>query len=253
MHGMRFDRRTAIGAAAGAIANSFVSSPSGSTITQQARATETVQPRAASFKVGTQNDSSDVALEVLAAFGVNNICSNLPSAKFDDAWSVDGLKQLRNRVESYGLKLDMVPLPLSSVTINKSENPNILLGKSPERDREIDNICQMIRNAARRRNSGAQIQHEHSGRRAFRAVAGPRRGNVRHFQLRQSGGETLGGENSAHYVRRILGTHYVLSRARRAGGRGTQSCGWPAIRTIPACPPTKVTAACTPRWGASRD
>src|SRR5204862_6199203 len=28
-------------------------------------------------------------------------------------------------------------------------NPNIMLGKSPERDREIDDICQMIRNAAR--------------------------------------------------------------------------------------------------------
>jgi mannonate dehydratase len=148
MQRVSFNRRTAIGVAAGAIANSFVPSPPGSTFTQQARAAETVKPRAALFKVGTQNDSSDVALEVLAAFGVNNICSNLPSAKFDDAWSVDGLKKLRERVESYGLKLDMVPLPLSSVTLEKSENPNILLGKSPERDREIDNICQMIRNTA---------------------------------------------------------------------------------------------------------
>ncbi len=104
MQRVSFNRRTAIGVAAGAIANSFVASPPGSTITQQARAAETVKPRAALFKVGTQNDSSDVALEVLAAFGVNNICSNLPSAKFDDAWSVDGLKKLRERVESYGLK-----------------------------------------------------------------------------------------------------------------------------------------------------
>ena len=28
-----------------------------------------------------------------------------------------------------------------------------MLGKSPERDREIDDICQMIRNAAPRRHS----------------------------------------------------------------------------------------------------
>jgi len=56
--------------------------------------------------------------------------------------------KLRERVESYGIHLDMVPLPLSSSTIARAENPNILLGKSPERDREVDAVCQMIRNAA---------------------------------------------------------------------------------------------------------
>jgi mannonate dehydratase len=38
---------------------------------------------------------------------------------------------------------------LSNAPIGRAENPNLLLGKSPERDREIDQICQMIRNAAR--------------------------------------------------------------------------------------------------------
>jgi len=42
-----------------------------------------------------------------------------------------------------------VPLPMSSNPIDRAENPNILLGKSPERDREIDGICTMIRNAAK--------------------------------------------------------------------------------------------------------
>jgi mannonate dehydratase len=106
----------------------------------------TPKPR---MKVGTQHDSSDEVLGVLAALGVNNICSRLPSARFDEAWSVDGLSRLRERVESYGITLDMVPLPLSSNEIAKAENPNILLGRSPDRDREIDDICQMIRNAAR--------------------------------------------------------------------------------------------------------
>lgn len=100
------------------------------------------------MKVGTQHSTADEVLKVLAAFGVNNICSSLPSAKFDAAWSVDGLKRLRERVESYGIKLEAVPLPLSSSYITKAENPDIMLGKSPERDREIDNIRHMIRNAA---------------------------------------------------------------------------------------------------------
>jgi mannonate dehydratase len=43
----------------------------------------------------------------------------------------------------------MVPLPMSSNEISRFEMPNIMLGKSPERDREIDDICQMVRNASR--------------------------------------------------------------------------------------------------------
>jgi mannonate dehydratase len=101
------------------------------------------------LKVGTQHGSSDEVLAVLAALGVNNICSALPSARLDENWSVPGLTKLRERVESFGIRLDMVPLPLSSHYITQAENPGIMLGRSPERDREIDEICQMIRNASR--------------------------------------------------------------------------------------------------------
>ena len=101
------------------------------------------------LKLGTQNDSSDAALRILSAFGVNHICTTLPSPRMDANWSVEGLTRLRERVESFGIRLEMVPLPLSSSYIAHAENPNIMLGRSPERDREIDTICQMIRNAAR--------------------------------------------------------------------------------------------------------
>jgi mannonate dehydratase len=100
------------------------------------------------MKLGTQHTDDDATLKVLSALGVRNICSRLPSSKFDEKWSVEGLKSLRERVESHGIALDAVPLPLSSSYITKSENPHIMLGQSPERDREIDNICQMIRNGA---------------------------------------------------------------------------------------------------------
>src|SRR5207247_2496804 len=105
--------------------------------------------RAALMKVGTQHGSTNEILRILAAFGVDNICSSLPSMRLDENWSVEGLIRLRERVESFGISLDMVPLPLSSHYITKAEMPHIMLGKSPERDREIDAICQMIRNAAR--------------------------------------------------------------------------------------------------------
>jgi mannonate dehydratase len=101
------------------------------------------------MKVGTQHGSSPEILGVLAAFGVNHICAAQPSARLDDAWSAENLIKLREQIESYGIRLDMLPLPLSSAYITRAENPNIMLGKSPERDREIDGICQMIRNAAK--------------------------------------------------------------------------------------------------------
>lgn len=101
------------------------------------------------IKVGTQHGSSDEILGVLAALGVNNICSDLPSPRLDEHWSVEGLTKLRERVESFGIALDIVPLPLSSHYVTRAEMPNIMLGRSPERDREIDAICRMIGNASR--------------------------------------------------------------------------------------------------------
>ncbi len=82
-------------------------------------------PMTARMKAGTQHGDSDAILRVLAGFGVTHICSRLPSARMDGAWSVEGLSRLRERVESFGVTLSMVPLPLSSTEISRSENPAI--------------------------------------------------------------------------------------------------------------------------------
>jgi mannonate dehydratase len=99
------------------------------------------------FKAGTQYGHSPELLRAMAAFGVTHICSAEPSQRLDEKWSAEGLSRLREQVESFGINLDMVPLPLNSVTINRNSYRHILLGKDPERDREIDEICQMIHNA----------------------------------------------------------------------------------------------------------
>jgi mannonate dehydratase len=101
------------------------------------------------LKAGHQHRDADADLRVLAALGVHHICSALPSRTLDEKWSAEGLTRLRERVERFGIRLEMVPLPLSNSPLARAENPNLLLGKSPERDREIDAICRMIRNAAR--------------------------------------------------------------------------------------------------------
>jgi mannonate dehydratase len=103
----------------------------------------------AMMKAGNQHVHSPEALRTLAAFGINHICSGLPSRSFDENWSVAGLIRLREQVEKFGIKLEMVPLPMSSVEISRAELPAILLAKDPERDREIDQVCRMIENCAR--------------------------------------------------------------------------------------------------------
>src|SRR5437870_9845592 len=146
MHRRKFMRLAGTGMASGTLA---------APLSQFANAKAARKPstskilKKALMKVGTQNVAADESLKVLAALGVNHVCSTLPSARLDERWSVDGLTKLRERVESFGIKLEIVPLPLSSSYITKAENPNIMLAKSPERDREIDDLCQMIRNTAR--------------------------------------------------------------------------------------------------------
>src|SRR5262249_38685475 len=78
-------------------------------------------PTKGRMTAGHQGRSSDADLRVLAALGVTHICSALPSRTFDDSWSVEGLTKLRERVEGFGVKLDMVPLPLSSSPISRAE------------------------------------------------------------------------------------------------------------------------------------
>ena len=150
-------------------------------------ATEAAAPRRrALMKAGTQHDSSDATLAVLAALGVNNICSLLPSPRFDESWSVDGLRRLRERVESFGLRLDCVPLPLSSLEISRAENPNLMLGRSPEREREMDDDLPDDRKRVAGGHPGPQIQHEHPRRGAHGAHRRPGRRPLQHVFVRES-------------------------------------------------------------------
>jgi mannonate dehydratase len=113
-------------------------------------ATDAPAPKQALMKVGCQRaPTSDETLQYFAQFGVKNICGYLPTPQANQPWQVADLEKLKKRVESFGIALDMMALPLSSAYIAKAENPNIMLGKSPERDREIDKICENIRAAGK--------------------------------------------------------------------------------------------------------
>jgi mannonate dehydratase len=95
--------------------------------------------------VGTQDpprDDSD--LDLLPQLGVKNICASPPEPWRE--WDVDLLTGFREKIESHGLSLDIIELPLGSRPATENGAPHVFLGPSDERDREIDQICKLIRN-----------------------------------------------------------------------------------------------------------
>jgi mannonate dehydratase len=98
--------------------------------------------------VGTQikpRDDSDY--RVWAQLGVKHVCVD-PTGNPHN-WSLDDLCLHREHVESFGLSLDMVQLPMPSRPIEEQESPHILLAKEPERQRELDSICGLIERLAK--------------------------------------------------------------------------------------------------------
>ncbi|MCY3766744.1 MAG: mannonate dehydratase [Gemmatimonadetes bacterium] len=87
--------------------------------------------------------STDAELRFLQRCGVRHKAVIFP---FHDGrgWDLDELVQVREHHERFGITLDMSSLPIYERFHNI-----IYYGKSPERDREIDIVCEMIRTASR--------------------------------------------------------------------------------------------------------
>ncbi|MBW6425302.1 mannonate dehydratase [Rhizobium sp. XQZ8] len=97
--------------------------------------------------IGTQYRArNDDDYRVMAQLGVQHVNADPDGNPHD--WTLDVLKAHRDRVEGFGLILDMVQLPLSSHVIEKQYSPDIL-GKGPDRDRQIDSVCRLIENVAK--------------------------------------------------------------------------------------------------------
>jgi mannonate dehydratase len=120
--------------------------------------------RAAGPVLGCQRAPTDLRrLQHFKRHGVDHICG-YPDKEADPAsWTVESLMKLRERCASQGVSLDMVQFPmLSSASIDRMTaqhdmNPQlvaglgkaIMLGKDPDRQREIEFAQTIIRNCAR--------------------------------------------------------------------------------------------------------
>jgi len=97
------------------------------------------------MKVGSQQGGTGKKnLEYLARHGVYKLDGGSPKTIVGVGWDLEDSLAKREACEKYGISLDAYHLPLSSAGIDRVSMPNIMLGKSPERDREIEMLQQMI-------------------------------------------------------------------------------------------------------------
>ncbi len=102
------------------------------------------------MKVGCQHGGTGKEnLEYLARHGVFNMDGGSPKFIEGVGWDLEDSLRKKEACEKYGISLDAYHLPLSSAGIERVSTPNIMLGKSPERDREIEMIQQMIEVSAK--------------------------------------------------------------------------------------------------------
>ena len=102
-------------------------------------------------KLGCQSGpSTEEHFAFLARFGVRHVCASPRIA--DPARvvpTVEELSRLREMVERHGLSLEMTDsLLLRSTLIDAEKYPAIMLGQSPQRDRDIESFQQLLRNCA---------------------------------------------------------------------------------------------------------
>ena len=82
--------------------------------------------------------------------GVDNICGYPPAEGEKGDWSVEVLSRFREQCATHGVSLDMVQFPfMSSSHVDRAQRKGIMLGQEPERQQEIDEACEIIRNCRR--------------------------------------------------------------------------------------------------------
>ena len=116
----------------------------------QANATTVTEPKKVLMKVGCQSGGTTIEnLEFKGRCGVFNIDGGAPNIIPGKGWDLDDSMRKREACEKYGISLDAYHWPLASSGIDKAIFPNVMLGKSPERDREIEQLQQMIQVAGK--------------------------------------------------------------------------------------------------------
>ncbi|MDQ6700680.1 MAG: mannonate dehydratase [Acidobacteriota bacterium] len=108
-------------------------------------------PTRASVRLGCQSGpTDDRRLQFFARHAVQSICGYPIDSQKQGFYSVDDLSRTKEICDKYKIGLECIAPPyLASSHIDHTERPAIMLGKSPERDRDIEQLQNMIRNCAK--------------------------------------------------------------------------------------------------------
>jgi len=181
--------------------------------------------------VGTQlGPTTPQMLKYFKRHGVDHICGYPPSPGARGWWTVEDLERTRDLCEKHGITLDMVALPfLTSSHIDREKRGAIMLGESPERDRDIEHINIMTGNCAK------------VGIPAWKY-------NMSLLGVPRT--ESVPGRGDSRYSSWKLSRAKADSRLTRAG-RVTADIAWERIsyfleRVIPVCNEYRIRAACHP-------
>lgn len=105
----------------------------------------TVAKKPAHMHVGCQRgDVTTEELQFKARHGVYHIDGRAPNMIDGVGWDIADARRRNEMAAEYGISIDAYHLPLTSAGIDRVKVPHIMLGKDPERDREIEMIQQMI-------------------------------------------------------------------------------------------------------------
>jgi mannonate dehydratase len=102
------------------------------------------------MKLGDQSEpTTETHLKYQARYGVRHICA-YPQIDSDRLFAtVDELKRTTDMAGKYGISVDCIAPPfLASSFIDREKHPAIMLAESPERDRDIEQLQNYIRNCA---------------------------------------------------------------------------------------------------------
>ncbi len=195
------------------------------------------QPKATTtptlMKVGCQSGpSDDRRLQFFKRHGVDNICGQVDAPEGRGYWTVDDLSRLRDRCGRHGVKLEMVWEPfLRSQSVDKTSRPAIMLGKSPDRDKDIETFQNYVRDCAKVGIPAIKYNLTILGK--PRTGSSPGRGGSRYstFRLKDAGDK---------------------AKALTKAGRVTADIYWERItyfleRVVPVAEEYKIRLACHPQ------
>ncbi len=102
------------------------------------------------MKLGCQSaPTNEEHVRYLARYGVKNICGTaVPADRARMHATVEELSKMKDMCNANGVSVDMACTAaiLPSDSVDRDRHPAIMLAESPQRDRDIDSICEMIKN-----------------------------------------------------------------------------------------------------------